>query len=60
MGQVIIGMDPHKRSATIEVMAADETVLGGGAIAPGCRRSLFLLAVGFRLLGWRSVRRAGR
>jgi hypothetical protein len=23
-------MDPHKRSATIEVMAADETVLGGG------------------------------
>ena len=30
MGQVIIGMDPHKRSATIEVMAGDETVLGGG------------------------------
>jgi transposase len=30
MGQVVIGMDPHKRSATIEVMAADETVLGGG------------------------------
>jgi transposase len=30
MGTVIIGMDPHKRSATIEVMAADETVLGGG------------------------------
>jgi len=23
-------MDPHKRSATIEVMSADETVLGGG------------------------------
>src|SRR5262249_38026001 len=23
-------MDPHKRSATIEVMAGDETVLGGG------------------------------
>jgi transposase len=23
-------MDPHKRSATIEVMAADETILGGG------------------------------
>ena len=30
MSQVIIGMDPHKRSATIEVMAADEAVLGGG------------------------------
>ena len=28
MGQVVIGMDPHKRSATIEVMAADETVAG--------------------------------
>ena len=30
MAQVIIGMDPHKRSATIEVMTADEAVLGGG------------------------------
>jgi transposase len=30
MSQVIIGMDPHKRSATIEVMTSDETVLGGG------------------------------
>ena len=30
MGQVVIGMDPHKRSATIEVMAGDETVVGGG------------------------------
>jgi len=27
--RVIIGMDPHKRSVTIEVMAGDETVLGG-------------------------------
>jgi transposase len=26
----VIGMDPHKRSATIEMMAGDETVLGGG------------------------------
>jgi transposase len=32
-GNVVIGMDPHKRSATIEVMAADETVLGGGRFA---------------------------
>jgi hypothetical protein len=30
MGTVVIGMDPHKRSATIEVMAADERVLGDG------------------------------
>jgi transposase len=30
MSGVIIGMDPHKRSATIEVMAGDETVVGGG------------------------------
>jgi transposase len=29
-GRVVIGMDPHKRSATIEVMAGDETILGGG------------------------------
>ena len=30
MEPVVIGMDPHKRSATIEVMTGDETVLGGG------------------------------
>ena len=28
--QVVIGMDPHKRSVTIEVMTADEEVRGGG------------------------------
>jgi transposase len=33
MTAVIIGMDPHKRSATIEVMAGDETILGGGRYA---------------------------
>jgi transposase len=27
--RVVIGMDPHKRSVTIEVMTADETVSGG-------------------------------
>ncbi|HET8960713.1 IS110 family transposase [Nocardioides sp.] len=31
--RVVIGMDPHKRSATIEVMTADETVLGGDRFA---------------------------
>jgi transposase len=28
--RVVIGMDPHKRSVTIEVMDAEETVLDGG------------------------------
>jgi hypothetical protein len=32
-GNVVIGMDPHKRSATIEVMAGDESVLGGDRFA---------------------------
>jgi transposase len=31
--RVVIGMDPHKRSVTIEVMADDETVHGGGRFA---------------------------
>ena len=30
ISRVVIGMDPHKRSATIEAMAANEQVLGGG------------------------------
>ena len=33
MNAVVIGMDPHKRSATIEVMDAEESVLGGGRYA---------------------------
>ena len=28
--RVVIGMDPHKRSVTIEAMTTDEGVLGGG------------------------------
>jgi transposase len=31
--RVVIGMDPHKTSATIEVVAGDETVHGGGRFA---------------------------
>jgi transposase len=31
--RVVIGMDPHKRSATIEVMTADEVIVGGGRFA---------------------------
>ena len=30
MPRVVIGMDPHKRTATVEVMTADELVVGGG------------------------------
>jgi transposase len=33
ISRVVIGMDPHKRSVTIEVMTADETILGGGRYA---------------------------
>jgi transposase len=35
MSQVVIGMDPHKRTATIEVMAGGEAVAGGGRYATG-------------------------
>ena len=30
MPRVVIGMDPHKRTATIEVMTAGEVIVGGG------------------------------
>ena len=30
MGCVVIGMDPHKRSETIEIIDDRETVLAGG------------------------------
>lgn len=33
--RVVIGMDPHKRSATIEVMDSDETVVGTGRFGTG-------------------------
>jgi transposase len=31
--RAVIGMDPHKRSVTIEVMTNDEQILGGGRFA---------------------------
>jgi transposase len=31
--RVVVGMDPHKRSVTIEVMDCDERVVGGGRFA---------------------------
>ena len=39
--RVVIGMDPHKRSVTIEAMTTDEGVLGGGSFgtaSTGSRR----------------------
>src|SRR6478672_10997739 len=32
-GAVVIGMDPHKRSVTIEVMDGGEGIVGGGRFA---------------------------
>jgi hypothetical protein len=37
MSQVVIGMDPHKRSATIKIMAGDKAILGGGRYATDAR-----------------------
>jgi transposase len=48
MGAVVIGMDPHKRSATIEVMAGDEAILGGGRFATDAGGYKAMLAYGRR------------
>ncbi len=48
MSAVVIGMDPHKRSATIEVMAGDETILGGGRFATDAAGYKAMLAYGRR------------
>jgi transposase len=45
---VVIGMDPHKRSATIEVMAGDETILDGGRFATDTAGYRAMLAVAKR------------
>jgi hypothetical protein len=37
MGHVIIGMDPHKRSATIEVIDSREGILAQGRFGTGRR-----------------------
>jgi hypothetical protein len=44
MSLVVIGMDPHKRSATIEVMAGDEAVAGGGRYGTGAAGYAAMLA----------------
>ena len=43
--RVVIGMDPHKRSVTIEVMTAEETI-GGGRSTTDAGRCTRLLAYG--------------
>lgn len=48
MGQVIIGMDPHKRSATIEVIDDRETVLAAGRFGTDRDGYKTMLAVGRR------------
>lgn len=46
MGRVIIGMDPHKRSATIEIIDEREQVLHSGRFATGRDGYRQMLAVG--------------
>jgi transposase len=48
VSSVVIGMDPHKRSATIEVMAGDETILGGGRYATDAAGYKAMLGYGRR------------
>src|SRR5690606_33861339 len=44
VARVVIGMDPHKRSVTIEVMTGDESVVGGGRFATDAEGYARLLA----------------
>ena len=48
MGRVFIGMDPHKLSASIEVLDDRERVLGGGRFGTDRAGYRQLLAVGRR------------
>jgi transposase len=52
MGRVIIGMDPHKRSATIEVIDGRETVIAKGRFGTDTAGYQAMLKVG-RLYGQR-------
>jgi transposase len=54
VGAVVIGMDPHKRSATIEVMAGDETILDGGRFATDAvgYRAMLVFAKRFPIRTW--------
>ncbi len=44
VGRVVIGMDPHKRSATIEVLDDDEQPLMGGRFGTDSEGYRLLLA----------------
>lgn len=48
-GPVVIGMDPHKRSVTIEVMTGQEMVVGGGRFATDVEGFAAMLAY---VQGW--------
>jgi transposase len=48
MSRVVIGMDPHKRSAAIEIMAGDEAILGGGRFATDAAGYAAMFATGKR------------
>jgi transposase len=48
MGRVIIGMDPHKRSATIEIIDERETVLAAGRFGTDRDGYRTMLALGRR------------
>jgi hypothetical protein len=46
MGRAVIGMDPHKRSATIEVIDGRERVLGQGRYGTDTEGYQQMLAAG--------------
>ena len=46
MGRVVIGMDPHKRSATIEAINQRERVLGKGRFSTDTAGYEQMLAAG--------------
>ena len=61
MNAVVIGMDSHKRSATIEVMACNEAVLDGGRYgtdASGYRAMLRAVRRWQERTGWSRAARA--
>ena len=58
MGHVIIGMDPHKRSATIEIIDGRETVLAGGRFGTDRVGYKAMVALGRRYLEFAAANRA--
>jgi hypothetical protein len=54
---VVIGMDSHKRSVTIEVMTSDEQILGGGRFTTDVEEFTSMLA---HVAAWSTCRRRCR